>query len=195
MESKLPRTLAELAAEKTMWDAAYVDLPDKSAAILVRSVQFLADEVYTVNQQHEPLFTGFEPVVIYFDVRNFAGVMRELLIHRINATSKGKDYNASFWSAQNDIANLRKRLETAYRSELQKGKAVTANSYPLVGRMPEIWMFGLAAYHLLVEKGRRFDDVFNMSLSKLARLAGELGQPIVERATTEGEVPYYFPKR
>lgn len=188
MESKLPKTLAELEADEAKWDAAYVDLPDRSASILVRSIEKLADEVYTVNRQREPLFTGFEAVKIYFDMRNFSGVMRELLIHRVNATSKGKDYSTVFWAAQNDIANLRKRLEAAYKSELQK----TRKGQPIA----EIWMYGLAAYHLLTDKKQRFDDVMSMSLSKLARLAGELGQPIVDRVTAEGtEVAYYFPKR
>src|SRR5688572_8614108 len=114
MESKLPKTLNDLAAMDKLIKGAYVDLPDRSAAWFVESVQKLADEVYTVNHQPEPLFTGFENVVVYFDVRSFAGVLREILTHRVMQIANGKPpTEKQFWQAQHEQTELRANLEKA----------------------------------------------------------------------------------
>lgn len=108
-----------------------------------------------------------------FDIRNFAQTMREIFMWRVNQLKASGDqpYEALFFQAQNDIANVRKKLERAYKSAGQKR-----------GQTPDLWMFGLAAYHMVIEKQQRIDDVLNASGAKLSRLALELGQPIQEEA-------------
>lgn len=183
-ETKLPKFLHELATQDKLPRGAYVDLPDKSAAWFVESVQMLADEVYTVNNRQDVLFTGFEPVAIYFNVRSFAEVMREILTHRIIDLAKGQPpTDKIFWQAQQDTSNLRKRLESASKSHQQKGQYL------------EIWMFGMAAYQAYVIYNRRLDDVLSMSLSKLARGASEIGQQIEADAIKKGEAAYFWQKR
>jgi hypothetical protein len=181
MESKLPKTLNDLAVMDKLPRGAYVDLPDRSAAWFVESVQKLADEVYTVNHRNDVLFTGFENVVVYFDVRSFAEVMREIFTHRI--IQYGGMTEANWDKAQKDTAAIRKRLERAYASSQQKGEYL------------DVWLFGMAAYKLFVEEHQRFDNILGMSLTKLALKASEIGQAIEAKAKQQGEVAYFFPKR
>jgi hypothetical protein len=198
-ETKLPKFLHELAAMDKLPRGAYVDLPDKSAAWFVESVQMLADEVYTVNHRQDVLFTGFESVVIYFNVRSFAEVMREIFTHRLIDVSKGKSPTAKHFISDNgnsvtdDIARLRKLLEEARKSELQKSAIGVDKSS--VGDVPDIWAFALAAYQAYTMYNRRFDDVMAMSLSKLARGASEIGQQIQADAIKKGEAAYFWQKR
>lgn len=196
MESNLPKFLSDLAAMDKLPLGAYVDLPDKSGAWFVESVQKLADEVYTVNHRQGVLFTGFEPVTVYFDVRNFAQVLREIMTHRVIDLARGSvPEERHFWAAQEDTAKLRKRLEDAYRSALQKNKAVVGNSYPMMRDTPSTWMFALAAYEAYILYGRRFDDVMRLSLAKLAQGASEIGQRLAAKAEKEGEAAYFYAKQ
>jgi len=181
MESKLPKFLADLAVMDKLPKGAYVDLPDKSQAWFVESVQMLADEVYTVNNRGDVLFTGFEKVVVYFDVRSFAVVLREILTYRL--IEFGGMTEANWEKAQKDTVVIRHRLERASASNQQKGAYL------------EIWMFGMAAYQMYVIEHQRFADIVSMSLAKIARKAAEVGQLIEANAATDGEVAYFFPKR
>jgi hypothetical protein len=192
METKLPKFLHELAAMDKLPRGAYVDLPDKSAAWFVESIQMLADEVYTVNNRQDVLFTGFEPLVIYFNVRSFAEVMREIFNHRFaelyKAATPGQLKTEGyvgdlFEKAQQEIVNLRQRLESASKSHQQKDAYL------------DIWMFALAAYQAYTMYNRRFDDVMAMSLSKLARGASEIGQQLQADAEKKGEAAYFWQKR
>jgi hypothetical protein len=188
MESKLPKTLNDLAAMDKLPRGAYVDLPDRSAAWFVESVQMLADEVYIVNGRQDVLFTGFEPVVVYFDVRSFAEVMREILTHRVTELARGLPATEqNFWQGQAEQTELRAKLERTYRSATEKAHH---GEY-----MPEIWMFAMAAYQAYVVHHIHLKDVMAMSLAKLARGAAEIGKEIQAKAEQQGEVAYFFPKR
>jgi hypothetical protein len=188
MESKLPKTLNDLAAMDKLIKGAYVDLPDRSAAWFVESVQKLADEVYTVNHRNDVLFTGFENVVVYFDVRSFAEVLREILTHRVMQIANGKPpTEKQFWQAQSEQVQLRAKLELAYSETLKKRRA----DEPVL----EVWMFSIAAYSLYVIERKWLADILSMSSPKLARKALEVGQAIEAKAEQQGEVAYFFPKR
>ena len=105
-----------------------------------------------------------------FDIRNFSGTLRELLILRINQMGQVNSPK-HFWQAQQEITRLRARLERAYRATLQKARLHQKTP-------PDLWMFGLAAYELLSEQGLRLDAVLALSNARLARLALELAAPI-----------------
>lgn len=60
-ETKLPKFLHELAAMDKLPKGAFIQSGNRMTR--VDSVQKLADEVYTINHQSEPLFTGFERIM------------------------------------------------------------------------------------------------------------------------------------
>lgn len=190
METKLPKTLAELAAMDKLPRGAFVQSGQQM--FRVDSVRKLADEVYTINGDNQTLFNGFESVMVYFDVRSFAEVIREILNHRFAELYKVATPEQLrtagfagdlFVKAQQEIVTLRKRLERAYGSEVQKSNTL------------EVWKFGIAAYQAYVIDHQRFADIVSMSLSKLARKASDIGQTIDAKAAKEGEVAYYWQKR
>jgi len=111
-----------------------------------------------------------------FDSRNFGGVMREILIFRINQF-KVNNINTpkDFWRAQQEIVKLRVKLERVYKGQLQRAKSEDESI--------ELWMIGLAAYMLICEEGKRMDDVREMSGPKLVKKAREICEPIVKEST------------
>jgi hypothetical protein len=188
MESKLPKTLNDLAAMDKLPRGAYVDLPARSAAWFVESVQKLADEVYTVNHRNDVLFTGFENVVVYFDVRSFAEVLREILTHRVMQIANGKPpTEKQFWQAQSEQIQLRAKLELAYSEALKKSRT----DEPVL----EVWMFSIAAYSLYVIERKWLTDILSMSSPKLARKASEVGKAIEVDAQKRGDAAYFWKKR
>lgn len=61
MESNQPKTVAELHAMNEPPQGTFVQSGKRM--VRIDSVQKLADEVYTINHQTEPLFTGFERIM------------------------------------------------------------------------------------------------------------------------------------
>ena len=112
-----------------------------------------------------------------FDARNFSGVMREILIFRMNQMGRVNTAN-HFWVAQQEIIKLRQKLERAYNGQLQRAK-ISKNTEDVV----ELWAYGLAAYVLICHEGRRLDDVCKLSGPKLVKKAIEVSTPIIEKSS------------
>lgn len=119
-----------------------------------------------------------------FDIRNFAQTMREITFYRTRELNRPDDSN-TFFQAQRDVVKLRQKLERAFNSAVQK--ATRKKTEP-----PELWMFGLVAYRLIVEDGQSIDDVVKLSGNKLADKASELSLPIEE---TGEDSAYMFEKK
>ena len=112
-----------------------------------------------------------------FDVRNFGGVIREIMIFRMNQMGRVNTAN-HFWKAQQESVALRKKLERAYNSELERQRLSKTDSVNVA--VTELWMLGIAAYVLICQEGRRLDDVIKMSGPKLVKKAIEVSKPIIE---------------
>lgn len=127
-----------------------------------------------------------------FDVRNFGGTLREITFFRTRQLGRTDDAQ-SFWQAQQDVVALRKKLERAYNSTVQKAKHKKQIT-------PELWIFGLFAYHKIVLEMLSLEDFQRLSNAKIAREATKLAEPIVKasealRESDEAwETPYLFEK-
>ena len=181
--SNLPQTLADVATMEKLPRGAYVERPDGLMSVLINSVQATRNG-YRVNQLPD-VFTGDEPIKHYFDVRNFAQVIREILMHRVMVLARGNSPSAAnFQQAQQESVNLRKRLEKAHQSVKQKSKA----------DMPEIWAFAGVAYREFVVEERHFEDMMRLSLTKLNKQALALEQEL-ESESESNPIVYYWEKR
>ena len=125
-----------------------------------------------------------------FLITDYAKTLREILIFRINQLSIVNSAN-DFWQAQSDVTLLRNKLQSAYGSAIQKAQFQKKETEGV----PDIWMFGAAAYELITEQGMRLSDVLNMSGNKLAQLAAEQGAILKAKAEQDGEGVYLFEKK
>jgi hypothetical protein len=144
-----------------------------------------------------------------FDARNFGGVMREIMIFRINQMGHVNTSN-HFWQAQQDIKQLRAKLERVYNADVQRVARLSKQRKQSGDGAIELWMLGYAAYVLICEEGRRLDDVRKMSGPKLIKAAmgstvemieasESLIEAWIEKERPEDEahiwqMPYYFEK-
>lgn len=126
-----------------------------------------------------------------WDIKGYAKTLREILIFRINQFAIVNSAN-DFWQAQSDVTSLRNKLQDAYKSAIQKNQMQKSQQGQTI---PEIWVFGAAAYDLITEQGMRLSDVLEMSGAKLAQLAAEQGAILKAKAETDGESVYLFTKK
>lgn len=109
-----------------------------------------------------------------FDIRNFAQTMREITFFRTRQLGEPNDPQ-SLWQAQREVTVLRGKLEKAFNSGVQKTK--------LKQQKPaELWMFGLAAYRLIVLEDDDIAYVSRLSGNKLIGYAKEFSEPIEVQA-------------
>lgn len=125
-----------------------------------------------------------------FSITNFSGTIREIFVFRIN--QMGLVNTKEHWDlAQVDVTNLRNKLQAAYGSAIQKAKFQKKQSEGV----PDIWMYGAAAYDLITEQGMRLSDVLKMSGNKLTELAAAQGASLRAKAEQDGEGIYLFEKK
>lgn len=119
-----------------------------------------------------------------FDVRNFAQVMREITFYRTRELNRPDDSN-SFFQAQRDVAKLRTKLERAFNSAVQK--ATRKKTEP-----PELWMFGLVAYRLIVQASMPIKEFLKFTGKNLAEQIPDMVLPLEQK---EDESAYMFEKK
>ena len=124
-----------------------------------------------------------------FNITLISSVMREVLIFRMNQMAR-ENTAKHFWRAQSEVTQLRTKLETAYKSSIQKAKIAKQQT-----AITDLWCYGLVAYDLITEQGMKLSDVLNMSGAKLERMAAEMGTALKAKAQTEGESVYLFEKK